>query len=98
MADDYMAMHPNVKIEITVLENEAFKSKLTTVMQAGNPPDIFQSWGGGVMNEYVDAGLLRDITPSWMPMAAPGAIPWPPALGMSTPTRARTTACRGIWA
>jgi raffinose/stachyose/melibiose transport system substrate-binding protein len=59
-ADDYVAMHPNVTIEITVLENEAFKSKLTTVMQSGEPPDIFQSWGGGVMNEYATAGLLRD--------------------------------------
>src|SRR5512142_2762499 len=26
MADDYMAAHPGVKIEITVLENEAFKT------------------------------------------------------------------------
>ena len=32
MADDYMAEHPNVNVEITVLENEAFKTKLTTVM------------------------------------------------------------------
>ncbi len=62
MADDFMAKHPNVKIEITVLENEAFKSKIATVMQSGNPPDLFRSWGGGVMNEYADAGLLKDIT------------------------------------
>lgn len=62
MADAYMADHPNVTIEITVLENEAFKTKLTTVMQSGQPPDIFQSWGGGVMNAYAEAGLLKDIT------------------------------------
>ncbi len=62
MADDYMAKHPNVKIEITVLENEAFKQKIATVMQSGDPPDIFRSWGGGVMNEYAKAGLLKDIT------------------------------------
>jgi raffinose/stachyose/melibiose transport system substrate-binding protein len=81
MADDYMAAHPNVTIEITVLENEAFKSKMTTVMQSGNPPDIFQSWGGGVMNEYATAGLLRDITPelnadggAWRNTFAPGAL------------------------
>jgi len=65
MADEYMASHPNVTIEITVLENEAFKTKLTTVMQSGEPPDIFQSWGGGVMNAYAEAGLLQDITP-WL--------------------------------
>src|SRR5512144_1556017 len=62
MADDYMAAHPNVTVEITVLENEAFKTKLTTVMQSGDPPDIFQSWGGGTFNQQVEAGLLKDIT------------------------------------
>jgi raffinose/stachyose/melibiose transport system substrate-binding protein len=80
-ADDYHAMHPNVTIEITVLDNEAFKTKMTTVMQSGEPPDIFQSWGGGVMNEYVNAGLMQDITPAldadggaWRNTFAPGAL------------------------
>src|SRR5512144_1941210 len=45
MANAYMAAHPNVKIVITVLENEAFKTKLTTVMQSGEPPDIVASRG-----------------------------------------------------
>ena len=62
-ANEYMAAHPNVTINITVLENEAFKTKLTTVMQSGTPPDIFQSWGGGDMNSQIKAGLLKDITP-----------------------------------
>jgi raffinose/stachyose/melibiose transport system substrate-binding protein len=81
LADEYMAAHPNVNIEITVLENEAFKTKLTTVMQSGEPPDIFQSWGGGVMNEYAKAGLLKDITAdldadggAWRDTFAPGAL------------------------
>jgi raffinose/stachyose/melibiose transport system substrate-binding protein len=80
-ADDYTAAHPNVTIEITVLENEAFKAKLTTVMQGGTPPDIFQSWGGGVMNEYATAGLLQDINPAldadggaWRKSFAAGAL------------------------
>jgi raffinose/stachyose/melibiose transport system substrate-binding protein len=62
IADAYMAAHPNVKINITVLENEAFKTKLTTAMQSGTPPDLFQSWGGGTMAAQVDAGMLKDIT------------------------------------
>lgn len=81
LADEYMAANPNVNIEITVLENEAFKTKLTTVMQSGEPPDIFQSWGGGVMNEYANAGLLKDITADldanggeWRNTFAPGAL------------------------
>ncbi len=81
MADDYMAAHPNVSIEITVLENEAFKTKLTTYMQSGEVPDIFQSWGGGTLKEQIDAGLLQDITPyldadggAWRNTFAPGAL------------------------
>jgi raffinose/stachyose/melibiose transport system substrate-binding protein len=31
-------------------------------MQGGTPPDIFQSWGGGVMNDQANAGMLLDIT------------------------------------
>ncbi|HNY21995.1 MAG TPA: extracellular solute-binding protein [Treponemataceae bacterium] len=62
IAAKFMETHPNVDIKITVLENEAYKSKLATVMQSGNPPDIFRSWGGGVMNSYAESGLLKDIT------------------------------------
>ena len=81
MADEYMAANPNVTINITVLENEAFKTKLTTVMQSGTPPDIFQSWGGGVMNDQANAGLLQDINAfldadggAWRDSFAPGAL------------------------
>jgi len=67
VADDYMKLHPNVSIEITNLENDQFKPKLATTMQGaasgGEVPDLFHSWGGGVLKQYADAGLLRDITP-----------------------------------
>jgi raffinose/stachyose/melibiose transport system substrate-binding protein len=77
VVDAYMKAHPGVTIEVTVLENEAFKSKVTTLMQSGNPPDIFHSWGGGVMAEYAKAGLLRDISKftkgtDWGKSMAPG--------------------------
>lgn len=63
VADAFVAENPHVTFEITVLENEAFKARLTTVMQAGDPPDIFQSWGGGVLRSFAEAGLVRDISP-----------------------------------
>jgi len=81
MADDYMAAHPNVNIEITVLENEAFKTKLTTVLQSGEVPDIFQSWGGSGLADQMDASLLKDITAdldadggAWRKNFAPSAL------------------------
>ena len=63
MADEFTAMNPNVTIDITILENEAFKSQLVTVMQGNDPPDLFHSWGGGVLWQFADAGLLRNIAP-----------------------------------
>jgi raffinose/stachyose/melibiose transport system substrate-binding protein len=77
LADEYTAAHPNVKANITVLENEAFKTKLTTLLQAGTPPDLFQSWGGGGLREQVQAGLVKDITAdvaSWKDTINPGAL------------------------
>ncbi len=77
IADAYVAAHPNVKINITVLENEAFKTKLATTMQSGTTPDLFQSWGGGIMQAQADAGMLKDITAdvaSWKDTVNPGAL------------------------
>jgi raffinose/stachyose/melibiose transport system substrate-binding protein len=62
MAAAYTKAHPNVQIEVNVLENEAFKSKLATAMQSGNPPDLFQTWGGGVLQQYAQAGLVQNLT------------------------------------
>lgn len=62
VADEFTAEHPNVKINITVLENEAFKDALAPRLQAGDVPDLFQSWGGGGLIEQVEAGLVKDIT------------------------------------
>jgi raffinose/stachyose/melibiose transport system substrate-binding protein len=62
MADEFMAANPHVTVNITVMENEAFKAALQTNLQAGDVPDLFQSWGGGGLREQVDAGLVQDIT------------------------------------
>jgi raffinose/stachyose/melibiose transport system substrate-binding protein len=77
IADEYTAEHPDVTINITVLENEAFKSKLALEMQAGNAPDIFQSWGGGVLAEQADAGMARPIADEigeWVDSMNPAAM------------------------
>jgi len=64
LANSYVASHPDVSIEINVIANESFKQKLATAMQSGNPPDVFQSWGGGVLKQFAEAGLVQDLTPS----------------------------------
>ena len=79
LANTYTKAHPEVSIEITVLENEAFKTKLATAMQSGNPPDIFHTWGGGVLKQYAEAGLVQDLSPalaqqSWGASFLPGPL------------------------
>jgi len=61
-ADAYRGINPNVKINITVIENQSLKPAIAARMQADDPPDIFQSWGGGTLRQQVEAGLVKDIT------------------------------------
>ena len=59
------------------MENEAFKAALQTNLQAGDVPDLFQSWGGGGLREQVDAGLVQDITEAssgFIGDLSPGAV------------------------
>ena len=44
--------NPGVKVEITVLENDPYKTKLRTVMGSGDAPDVFHSWGGGWLKAF----------------------------------------------
>ena len=77
LADEYSAAHPNVKIDIQVNENEAFKTKLTTLLQQGDVPDLFQTWGGGGLRQQVEAALVKDITAdiaSWKDTINAGAL------------------------
>lgn len=78
-ANQYMAAHKNVAIKITIIDNTDFKTKLQATLQANDPPDIFQSWGGGVLAQYAQAGQVQDITDalqkdSWINDFSPSAI------------------------
>ena len=61
-ADDFMAKNPGVKVVLMPMENEALKAKLPTMLQSNEPPDIFTSWGGGVMLAHEQAGYLADLS------------------------------------
>ncbi|MCA2228337.1 extracellular solute-binding protein [Nonomuraea aurantiaca] len=67
-AKEFEAAHPNVTMKLTVLENDAYKAKLTTLTQSGKAPDLFATWGGGVLRQQIDAGLVKDITTDVAPV------------------------------
>ncbi|MEV5439759.1 extracellular solute-binding protein [Streptomyces sp. NPDC052682] len=62
LARKFEAQNPKVKIKIVQLENDAYKSKMTALTASGKLPDIFHTWGGGVLRQQVDAGLVEDLT------------------------------------
>jgi raffinose/stachyose/melibiose transport system substrate-binding protein len=67
---DYEAQNKGVKIELQDLENEAFKAKLPTMLQSDSErPNIFYSWGGGVLRAQAKAGFLQDISAAATPWA-----------------------------
>ncbi|GAA3163770.1 extracellular solute-binding protein [Planomonospora alba] len=77
LVKEYQAQHPNVTIKVTPLQVENFKSKLTTVTQSGDAPDIFHTWGGGVLAQQVEASLVKDLTAdisSWSDTLSPVAL------------------------
>lgn len=78
IAAGYEALHPDVDIKLQYLENEAYKARLPTMLQSNDAPDIFYSWGGGVLAEQVKGGVLRDISSfvddAWKTSIAPSAF------------------------
>ena len=57
----FEAANPNVKVEQIPMENDPYKTKLSTAMAAGQEPDIFITWGGGWLQSFVDEGKVLDI-------------------------------------
>ncbi|WP_136064401.1 ABC transporter substrate-binding protein [Modicisalibacter radicis] len=62
IAREFEDSHPGVTIELDYLSNEAYKSKLPTLLQSDQRPDIFYSWGGEALKEKVEAGFVKDLT------------------------------------
>jgi raffinose/stachyose/melibiose transport system substrate-binding protein len=80
VARDFEAKNPGVKVEMSFLENEAYKAKAPTLLQSKDRPHIIYSWAGGVLKSQVEAGVLEDIsklagdTPSHLSPAAVAAF------------------------
>ncbi|WP_340383553.1 extracellular solute-binding protein [Streptomyces sp. SS7] len=62
LAKRFEAQNPKVKVKIVQMENDPYKSKMTALTASGKLPDIFHTWGGGVLRQQIDAGLVEDLT------------------------------------
>lgn len=62
VCDEYMAAHPNVKIEQHILQDEAFKTKMLTEFSGdAKSIDVFAYWGAGRAGDLVRAGKLLNL-------------------------------------
>src|SRR4029077_6571102 len=48
--------HPDVEVKTLQTPNDTYKQKFAVAMSGGTPPDVFHSWGGGWLKEFVNQG------------------------------------------
>ncbi len=64
MVERFGAMHPDLNIELTVIDREAYKTQIRNFLTA-NTPDVANWYAANRMKPYVDAGLFEDISDVW---------------------------------
>ncbi|MEW8979479.1 MAG: extracellular solute-binding protein [Symbiobacterium sp.] len=58
--------HPNIKIEMEAVSDEAYKDKIRVLMAGNNVPDIYFSWAGEFAWKFARAGQALDLTDAFM--------------------------------
>ncbi|MEJ8561347.1 ABC transporter substrate-binding protein [Yoonia sp. GPGPB17] len=64
LAADFDEMHPNLEVNLTIVDREAWKTQIRNALGA-NPPDVVNWYAANRMRPYVDAGLFADISDLW---------------------------------
>jgi multiple sugar transport system substrate-binding protein len=64
MAADFDALHPNLTVDLTIVDREAWKTQIRNALSA-DPPDVVNWYAANRMGPFVDAGLFMDITDWW---------------------------------
>ena len=64
MVERFGEMHPELNIELTVIDREAYKTQIRNFLTA-NPPDVANWYAANRMRPYVEAGLFEDVSDLW---------------------------------
>ena len=59
---DFEAKNPNIDIEMTAYGDEEIKDKIRVLLGSADAPDIYFTWSGERIMQYVRAGNTMDIT------------------------------------
>ncbi len=65
MIERFQAEHPDMNIETTVIDREAYKTQIRNFLTA-NSPDVATWYAANRMTPYVKAGLFEDVSDLWM--------------------------------
>ncbi len=64
MIGDFQALHPDLNIETTVIDREAYKTQIRNFLTA-DAPDVATWYAANRMTPYVTAGLFEDVSDLW---------------------------------
>lgn len=48
-------------VKSVATQNDTYKEKLIIAMSSGECPDVYTSWSGGPMNEYIESGFAQPL-------------------------------------
>ena len=61
---DFGEMHPDLNIELEVVDRDGWKGQIRNALTA-NPPDVINWYAANRMGPYVNAGLFEDVSDIW---------------------------------
>ncbi len=61
---DFGEMHPDLNIELEVVDRDGWKGQIRNALTA-NPPDVINWYAANRMGPYVNAGLFEDVSDLW---------------------------------
>lgn len=64
MIADFQKLHPDLKIETTIIDREAYKTQIRNFLTA-DAPDVATWYAANRMRPYVEAGLFEDVSDLW---------------------------------
>ena len=64
LAAEFDALHPNLTVELEIVDREAWKTQIRNALSA-NPPDVVTWYAANRMLPYVQAGLFMDVSDLW---------------------------------
>ena len=64
LAAQFDEMHPDLTVNLTIVDREAWKTQIRTSLSA-NAPDVVNWYAANRMGPYVSAGLFEDVSDVW---------------------------------